>query len=389
MSAAHTATPAIQPANIRIHLIAPAAQRAPKTHLFVHTVRFWSMAAIIAMHSQPPFHATHGITLARLQLLVQPFKFGTIGFFLISGFLMGDRFQTDRPFDYLRRRISAIFTPWLFWSMLFAVYLLAADHAHHRIALTTTHSTLTAFLHEVENCVRKTSFWFVPNLFVGLSLLLIFRKHLDSLRFGAVLLAVDLFYVVNIYTRWLPSSHTDATFGFVFYLWLGAYTARHIGRLQQAISRVPLTFHLGLIGVTGVAACGEIHLLQCLAVVDPTNTLRLTNQIFSLAVVLLLVRFRFATWPRFVDVPSQTFGLYLIHPLALIALDNAMHRLLSTHPSSAAVLGEWAGSFVVAYAASLMVTKILLSVRGLRSLVGGKAPKGDKQLVLLLQTTTA
>ena len=383
MSAAHTVNPQLQPVNSRIHLITPAAHRAPKTHLFVHTVRFWSMAAIIAMHSQPPFRATHGITQAHLQLMLQPFKFGTIGFFLISGFLMGDRLQTSKPLDYLRRRLAAIFTPWLFWFMLAAVYLYVADIAHHRVLLINSQAALLGFLHEMEYCVRGTSYWFVPNLLVGMSILLLFRKHLSSLRFGGLLLAINLFYVINIYMRWFPSAHSDATFGFVFYLWLGAWSARHIDRLQRAVADIPLALHLGL--VTGIAACGEIHLLQRLYVLDPTNTLRLSNQLFSVAVVLLLMRLRSATWPRLIDVPSQTFGLYLIHPLVLIAIDRTLQRTLPPPASSIAYLSEWAMCFGVAYTASLFVTKALLSVPRLRSLVGGKAPQGAKKRLPLLQ----
>jgi peptidoglycan/LPS O-acetylase OafA/YrhL len=394
MSAAHTAIPlAARPQEDihGIHLIPPAAKSKPKVHFFVHTVRFWSMAAIIAMHSLPQAQAAHGITRLQMLYLDQTFKFGTIGFFLISGFLMGNRLQTSRPLDYLRRRVSSIVTPWLFWLMLFAGYSVIADLAHHRIHISSASGALTTSLREIENCVRRTSYWFVPNLFVGMSCLLLFRKHLKDLRFGAVLLAVNLFYVVNIYARWLPSSHTDATFGFVIYLWLGAWSALHMEEIKRGLTRVPLSVHLTLIALAGAAACAEINILQRIGVGDPINTLRLTNQIFSVLVVLLMMRSRVPTWPRFIDVPSQTYGLYLLHPLALIGMNEAIHRFCPNPSSTAVVLGQWVVSFFVAYAMSLMLTKALLSFRGLRALVGGKAPQAEKQKILVFrpQPTTA
>jgi len=97
------------------------------------------------------------------------------------------------------------------------------------------------------------------------------------------------------------------------------------------------------------------------------------------------MRLRSATWPRLIDVPSQTFGLYLIHPLVLIAIDRTLQRTLPPPASSIAYLSEWAMCFGVAYTASLFVTKALLSVPRLRSLVGGKAPQGAKKRLPLLQ----
>ena len=57
-------------------------------HIFVDNVRFWSMIGIVAIHSASVFiviENTHPLLIAAL---LAPAKFGTIGFFLISGFLL-------------------------------------------------------------------------------------------------------------------------------------------------------------------------------------------------------------------------------------------------------------------------------------------------------------
>src|ERR1700722_7360052 len=78
-------------------------------HLFVNNVRFWSMLSVIVVHSWYVFgSANSGLDIA----LVTPFKFATIGFFLISGFLLGERVDRRNPVEYFLRRFRRVFVPW-------------------------------------------------------------------------------------------------------------------------------------------------------------------------------------------------------------------------------------------------------------------------------------
>src|SRR5579863_5728328 len=88
--------------------------------LFANNVRFLSMAAIVAVHS-------NGYNLDKLpygsllRYVDQPFKFGTIAFFLVSGFLFGDRIDQYGSLEYFGRRLRSVFLPWLSWFLLLRI----------------------------------------------------------------------------------------------------------------------------------------------------------------------------------------------------------------------------------------------------------------------------
>jgi len=171
--------------------------------LFVDNVRFWSMFAIIAMHTSVIFWYL-GRPVPRLtQAITTPLKFGTIAFFLISGFLLGERLETCKPLDYLGRRINKVFLPWSIWFVAMCLFSTLANLWHLHVNPIFSLQAVPVLLHEAVQTLFTSAFWFVPNLLLALSILLLFRSWLRDMRFGAVLLAFNLFYVVNIYARWV------------------------------------------------------------------------------------------------------------------------------------------------------------------------------------------
>jgi hypothetical protein len=86
-------------------------QRPRNNHLFVSNVRFWSMLGIVAVHSAPTLLLINGTQWYLSAALTALFKFGTIGFFLISGFLLGERVDQQRPMEYFLRRVRRSFYP--------------------------------------------------------------------------------------------------------------------------------------------------------------------------------------------------------------------------------------------------------------------------------------
>ena len=353
-----------------------AAAGGGASHLFVDNVRFWSMFAVVAIHAAQVFveigHRRPGL----IGVLETPFKFATIAFFLMSGFLAGRGLETSHPWVYLKRRMQRIFLPWLFWISMMILGLLATDFAHHRASLALNSQFLALVEKRAVYCLFGTAFWFVPNLLLSLAILLVFRRVHKDLRFGAVLLSLSLLYALNIYTAWFPSRHTEALLGFVFYLWLGTYASQHQAALERWMAKVSFVMLFGVALLTGLLAYGEALHLARLGVEDPLNSLRFTNQLFSVAAVLFLFKFRVATWPRFVSVRDNTFGVYLVHPLALLLV----WPVLKSHPLAAKVnhlaagrVGGvllWVAVTLVAYGLSLATTKLLARVAALRWLVG-------------------
>ncbi len=328
------------------------------------------MLAIVAIHSSAAF-ALSAKALGHLpQIAVFPWKFATINFFLISGFLLGGRIETCSPLHYLRRRMRKIVGPWLWWAFLFTIALFAREFSMHVPA-----SAFAILEHSLVFCLTSTPFWFVPNMMVALTILLFFRSRLDSLRFGATLFAVSLFYAINIYTEWIPSGHTTAIFGFVFYLWLGAFTSRHYPAIYTRVARLRIEVLVAAVLLTGLAAFAEATLIQRVTSSDPLNSLRFTNQLFSIAVFLLVARFNRATWPRFVNVRLHTFGIYLAHSLILMILIKTVRVFSSYLPptlfsTNLGVLLLWAGIAAATYLLSLSIATIAAQRPALQWMVG-------------------
>jgi membrane-bound acyltransferase YfiQ involved in biofilm formation len=347
-------------------------------HVFVDTVRFWSMFAVIGYHCLIIFAALRKPLPETSLILATALKFGTIGFFLISGFLMGDRVQACRPLEYMGKRMKKVFVPWMCWFLTMCLYLFM-NH-RHEFAWTAASARLMKVL--LYCSLFETPYWFVPNLLLGLSLLLVFRKYLYDLRLGAVLLAIDLFYSVNIYGRWIPSSHQEALLGFVFYLWLGSYAARRFDELSLWIAKIPTWTWIALTIAAACCALGEAEFLAHLGSKDALNTLRVTNQIFSILTVLTLVKLGGAAQPRFVDSRRVTFGLYLLHPLVI---DLVLRYALAgsrqvpadiVWQTPGALVFVWVLVFAAVYVGSLGLTSLLGAWQATAWLVGADAVQG-------------
>lgn len=353
-----------------------AARPTSNDHLFVHNVRFWSMFSVIAMHCIEFAKIPGGVHSPLLQLIFVPFKFGTIGFFLISGFLLGERIDRCQPRQYLAQRIRRVFLPWLFWFSMLVAMFLVTNTAWMRAKAATGTPPLLLVAHWIRLGLVSTSFWFVPNLLCALAILLAFRRHIPSLRFGALLAGINVLYAANIYGLWLPSSHTEALFGFVFFLWLGAFAARHHARLTHILDRVSMPVLLIVLGAAGLLSFSESRLLTLLHDENPLNTLRASNQLFSIFFVLFFVKMRRTTFPRFVGVRTNTFGLYLTHGLFIIPMHIWMTSKLDPLPATSiwktttGQLGLCLVSFFVLYAGCLMLSQWLSTQPRLRWTIG-------------------
>jgi membrane-bound acyltransferase YfiQ involved in biofilm formation len=327
------------------------------------------MLSIVIVHSWYVF----GSTNSKLDIaLVTPFKFATIGFFLISGFLLGERVDRSNPSEYFMRRVRRVFVPWSVWFGVFCAALVTYQFvAHGREFSNSTQMLLTAFSVS-RSALYETSFWFVPNLLVCMAILLMCRRYIYTLKLGVVLLAANLVYVVNIYAQRFPSGHSHALFGFVFYLWLGSYAAHNFARVSNTLSRIPTAVFVVTSIIAGVAAYFESHLLAVLHHADAFNTLRLSNQIFSISVVLMIFKFSRATWPRFIDVRRQTFGVYLAHGLVLRPfLHLSKHaRFGSTYAGHAEGVVFWIAVSAVTYLSCVMITTWLANRPSLQWIVG-------------------
>ncbi len=354
-----------------------AAGNADANHLFANNVRFLSMVGIIYIHSVSAYVCwVPARSVAENFLLqcclIQPFKFGTIGFFLIAGFLFGERVDRYSPAQYYLRRLRNVFLPWTIWYALYSALEIGAGILRGRVSAHALHQTSCI----LRDSLLQSAYWFVPNLLLALAILLMFRRVLNDIRTGLVFLLLSLFYGFNIYGQWVPVQHTRAVFGFVFYLWLGAWAAWHFSAIERGLCRIPSTVIIGLVVLGNALAMGEAGFLFRLHSADPNNSLRISNQVCSVVVVLAIVKMRHAVWPRIVDVRAHTYGLYLTHTVVLALLSATLKRILP-HVAPLRIWTSVPGTvlmitamFVFTYGGCLQLVRALLSHRWLCWSVG-------------------
>lgn|GEM_PF-353328 len=337
----------------------------PPDHVFVDNVRFLSMAAVVGLHTASGFYvALQPAAISDLALLeCELLKFGTIGFFLVSGFLLGDRINNCSPVTYFLRRLQNVFIPWCVWFSLWCCLKFVSDWTTGRVP----ELSLGYAISFVGECLTLTAYWFVPNLLIALAILLVFRRFLNHLWVGALFLLASLFYGFNIYGRWIPEGHTKAVFGFVFYLWLGAWSAWHFPVIENWLKKMHPLVLIGLSLLASGLALGESKLIATLNSSDPYNTLRISNQIYSVLVVLAIMKLKNKVWPSFVDVRSHTYGLYLTHT-SVRALLFAPLKPALRHLGQGPEWLVWSTSlvllpiiYVAVYGACLLLIRALLA----------------------------
>ena len=294
---------------------------AKKNYDFIDAIRCLSMIAIVAEHSMGAGGYTFAYGTPKYWAyitLLQVAKFGTISFFLLAGFLISEKFTDYTPAQYLKRRISTTFGPWLFWTFVYVIAMIITLRIKERIYHNGDFN-LTNILNNVKIIYLYSNYWFIINFLVSISILLVFRKYLYSWWLGFILGLFSLFYAINIHLEWVSPKHTTAILGFVFFLWLGAQMRKHMDAMENFAKRLSYPLWLILLTVTYSLSIYEINVLNGKSI-DPVNTLRISNILFSLVCFMLLFKIKSFRAVSYLKPRQTTFGIYLIHYLVLIFL---------------------------------------------------------------------
>ncbi len=103
----------------------------------------------------------------------------------------------------------------------------------------------------------------------------------------------------------------------------GALFARRILSWATAQSAWWLAFWASI--AAGVSLI-ETAILKAQNSPDTLNSLRFANQIYSVLIVILLLRIRRRSWPSFVNVADTTYGVYLTHGAAITVALRRRHE---------------------------------------------------------------
>lgn len=343
-----------------------------KNYDFIDAIRGIAMMSIVFEHCYgvqklPIYSASFWVSITIFQLA----KFGTIIFFLLAGFLIGDKFTDYTPAQYLKRRFANTFGPWMFWSLLyvfFAIITLYITNGIYHDGRFNLHNILS----EVKTVYLYSNYWFIINFMVSISLLLIFKRYLYSYFFGAVLLSFTLFYNVNIHFEWIDPTHTVAILGFIFFLWLGAQMRKHWAQIEVWIRKTSYIWLLVGFVTSFAFSCAETIRLLNSHSIDPYNTLRFSNVLFSIFSFLLLLKIRKFGFITLIKPRVTTYGIYLIHYLLLSFLIPQLFIHLPFDVNQLGIIGSLAFklmTFIVVYFLTLLLV-LAISRSRLKALVG-------------------
>jgi hypothetical protein len=341
-----------------------------KNYSFVDNIRFASMACIVWIHCASTIlatnvHADNNLTF----LFIQPFKFATICFFLISGFLMGTKLPQQGTGKYFKRRLTTVVLPWAAWALFYTFIIFLWGFAKARIQITTAQAFARLLLDYGYNTLFKSVYWFVPNLLLALAIILLCRRFINDLRFGALLLSISMLYGLQLLLIQNPRyyiPHTSALLGFVFYLWLGIWTATHFHQAEARIREFPLWILITLTVFTFAGCYFETRMDARFSADNTLDSLRVFNQGYSVMVAILLARFRSAIAPAMFRVRESTFGIYLTHMIVLLVFlhlyrASSLQALVNSSPHPVVILTiTTLLFFALVYFSSLWLTLILV-----------------------------
>lgn len=315
-------------------MIDPKAEASVKKNFdFVDTIRCISMIGIVFEHCTvvgDPHYAAFSTSMMQASVM-QFFKFATIAFFLIAGFLINHKFTEYTPLEYIKNRFKNTIGPWAFWlnvlillnvgSLLYKYFIIY--HGDYSMP----DNFLTYILGQYHYVIFITSFWFILNFLICISILLIFKRYIYNLHFGGILGLISLFYSVNLYYRWITTTHSTALFGFVFYLWLGAYVNKYYSEVSRFIERKSIWWFIGITGLFFLLCDLETVHLKDLGNEDAYNTLRITNILYSLSFFALLLKIGpISSINKYIQPRKTTFGIYLLHQILITHLLTEIFR---------------------------------------------------------------
>jgi membrane-bound acyltransferase YfiQ involved in biofilm formation len=107
-----------------------------------------------------------------------------------------------------------------------------------------------------------------------------------------------------------------AIFGFIFYIWIGIQVSNYRNQIISFIDSLRWHWIILAVFVSYMFAISEAKILFDRSP-DFLSSLRISNQVYSLAVFFALLKLKSPISPSWMDMRHETYGIYLIHWLIL------------------------------------------------------------------------
>jgi fucose 4-O-acetylase-like acetyltransferase len=292
---------------------------------FINFIRFVSIVGIFSLHclilpknvefnefiqsaDYPAFY------MAWLNLL----RFSVISFCLISGYLIGSRIE-DEKIGFYVGRIKTMIKPFLVALLVTAVLLYIGSLLSDKPQ---------KFVVVLSGLILHSPFWFIPSQFMSLLVLVMLSYKLSQRNVGIFLFVLLLiFTIVGVYLYPVNHISTIIPFVLVFYYWLGSFA-----RQRNWISRIK-SIRLSTLAMVWIACFlmvnFESYFLWKNHYPKMLNNLRLTNQLYAIASILVLVKISDYLKPfRVLDPRSESYGIYLYHWIVIAPVATLLRGML-------------------------------------------------------------
>jgi fucose 4-O-acetylase-like acetyltransferase len=255
-------------------------------------------------------------------------KFGSINFFLISGYFLNKKVFTFTILSYLKYRLNTIIIPWVICLLLLVVLQV---YSLKQILTGGVPGIFKYTLRLLNGFIFHAAYWFIPVSILSALVLIIFKKYVNKIGFGGVLLCFTVFYSVNLYYNWVSALHTKAFLGYVLFMWLGIQLHQHKEKFKNILDRLSWKVLIAAFLLVFVSDCWEAEILRSHLSKDSFSSIRISNWILCVLFFVAILKSNRLTVINYLKPRQNVFGIYLLHSIVIVATMAIANKFIAEH----------------------------------------------------------
>ena len=260
-------------------------------------------------------------------LFLQLGRIGTINFFIIAGYFLGEKVQSFTLKSYIEHRFFSLILPWVIFLSIFTSIGLFKTLTIKQVLHESIWFEINLFIKLGKSFIFDLSYWFVPASLFSSLILILFKKQVASFKFGIFLASISLFYCVNLYYSWISPVHTKSFLAYTFFMWLGLTLKLNLNFFKDFIKKVRWMNLALLFLVAYILACTEGFFLLKIGLKEPFASTRLSNQFLSIMLLFAVMKSDWLRWITIFNPRKYTFGIYLTHCIIITLLTPVVYPL--------------------------------------------------------------
>lgn len=294
----------------------------------IDTLRFISICLIVWGHcglgiEGEVFHSTAASAIQ--SFAIQLGKIGTIIFFLISGFLLGPKIQSFTVAGFFKSRLKSTIIPWLIFVLLFGlINITESNGLFNAISERNFTGVFSIVFAAFKNIIFYVAYWFIVVFFISVTVLILFKKYINTTWIGVSLGLITLFYCINLHYGFISAHHTKAFLGYAFFVWAGIQISRNYEKFSLLLKKTSWWFLITMIILTFVIACYEGMALTKIHCVDPYASIRFSNVLNTLFIFIALFKMGHVVLINKLNPRRNVYGIYLLHNVLLLIQGNIL-----------------------------------------------------------------